>query len=40
MCYRYGCTKWACEVLLQQLHEQHDVPVRIFRCSMILAHPR
>ena len=35
---RYGCTKWACEVLLKQLHEQYQVPVQIFRCSMILAH--
>lgn len=35
---RYGCTKWAGEVLLKQLHEQYQVPVQIFRCSMILAH--
>ena len=37
---RYGATKWASEVQLQQLHERHGVPVSIFRCGMILAHRR
>ena len=37
---RYGATKWASEVQLQQLHERHGVPVSIFRCGMILAHSR
>ena len=35
---RYGCSKWACEVLLKQLHERWGVPVKIFRCGMILSH--
>ena len=39
MC-RYGATKWASEVQLQQLHERWGVPVSIFRCGMILAHSR
>ncbi|BDA50881.1 Carboxylic acid reductase [Coccomyxa sp. Obi] len=34
----YGCSKWACEVLLKQLHERFGVPVKIFRCGMILSH--
>ena len=37
---RYGATKWASEVQLQQLHERLGVPVSIFRCGMILAHSR
>ena len=37
---RYGCSKWASEVQLQQLHERWGVPVSIFRCGMILAHSR
>ena len=37
---RYGCSKWASEVQLQQLHERHGVPVSIFRCGMILAHSK
>ena len=37
---RYGCSKWASEVQLQQLHERYGVPVSIFRCGMILAHSR
>ena len=37
---RYGCTKWASEVQLQQLHERYGVPVSIFRCGMILAHSK
>ena len=37
---RYGATKWASEVQLQQLHERYGVPVSIFRCGMILAHSR
>ena len=37
---RYGCSKWASEVQLQQLHHQFGVPVTIYRCAMILAHPR
>lgn len=35
---RYGCSKWACEVLLKQLHERCGIPVKIFRCGMILSH--
>ena len=37
---RYGCTKWATEVQLQQLHREYGVPVSVFRCGMILAHSR
>ena len=37
---RYGCTKWATEVQLQQLHQEYGVPVSIFRCGMILAHSK
>ena len=40
VCCRYGCSKWATEVQLQQLHEQFGVPVSIFRCGMILAHSK
>ena len=37
---RYGCTKWATEVQLQQLHREYGVPVSVFRCGMILAHSK
>ena len=37
---RYGCSKWATEVQLQQLHREFGVPVSVFRCGMILAHSR
>ncbi len=37
---RYGCTKWATEVQLQQLHGEYGVPVSVFRCGMILAHSK
>lgn len=37
---RYGCSKWAVEVLLKQLHEKYGVPIKIFRCGMILSHTR
>ena len=37
---RYGCTKWATEVQLQQVHREFAVPVSVFRCGMILAHSR
>ncbi len=37
---RYGCSKWASEVQLQQLHERHGAPVSIFRCGMVLAHSK
>ena len=34
----YVSSKWAAEVLLRQAHEQFGLPVRVFRCGMILAH--
>lgn len=34
----YSTSKWACEVLLNQLHQACEVPVNVFRCSMILGH--
>ena len=34
----YGASKWACEVLLRELHDKLGVPTKIFRCSMIMAH--
>ena len=37
---RYGCSKWATEVQLQQLHREFGVPVSVFRCGMILAHSK
>ena len=37
---RYGASKWATEVQLQQLHKEFGVPVSVFRCGMILAHSR
>ncbi|BDA45159.1 Carboxylic acid reductase [Coccomyxa sp. Obi] len=36
----YGCSKWAVEVLLKELHEAHGIPVTMFRCGMILSHSR
>jgi fatty acid CoA ligase FadD9 len=36
----YVSSKWAAEVLLRQAHEQFALPVRVFRCGMILAHRR
>jgi fatty acid CoA ligase FadD9 len=39
-CSRYGCSKWACEVLLKEMHEIYGNPVKIFRCGMILSHTR
>lgn len=37
---RYGCSKWATEVQLQQLNKEFGVPVSVFRCGMILAHSK
>ena len=37
---RYGCSKWATEVQLQQLNSYFGVPVSVFRCGMILAHSK
>ena len=37
---RYGCSKWATEVQLQQLNSHFGVPVSVFRCGMILAHSK
>lgn len=37
---RYGASKWATEVQLQQLHKEFGVPVSVFRCGMILAHSK
>lgn len=34
----YASSKWACEVLLERLAEECGVPVKMFRCSLILAH--
>src|SRR5262249_39578930 len=34
----YATSKWACEVLLEDLHRRCGVPVSVFRCGMILAH--
>jgi len=34
----YGTSKWACEVVLETLSEQVGVPVKMFRCSLILGH--
>lgn len=35
----YVSTKWAGEILLEQLHERHGIPVSVFRCGMVLPHP-
>ena len=37
---RYGASKWATEVQLQQLNKEFGVPVSVFRCGMILAHSK
>lgn len=34
----YGASKWAGEVLLQQAAERWGLPVRVFRCGMLLPH--
>jgi fatty acid CoA ligase FadD9 len=34
----YGLTKWASEVLLREAHQRFDLPVTVYRSSMILAH--
>jgi len=34
----YGASKWAAEVLLRRAHDRYQLPVNIFRPSMILAH--
>jgi fatty acid CoA ligase FadD9 len=34
----YGTSKWACELLLQQLHAQLGVPVHSYRCGLVLGH--
>jgi fatty acid CoA ligase FadD9 len=36
----YATSKWACEVLLQELHKACGIPVNVFRCSMMLGHSR
>ena len=36
----YATSKWACEVLLEDLHGRFRTPVRVFRPSMILPHRR
>ena len=36
----YGLTKWASEVLLREAHQRFDLPVTVYRSSMILAHRR
>lgn len=36
----YGASKWASEVLLREAHDDHGVPVAVFRSDMVLAHPR
>ena len=34
----YGASKWAAEVLLRRAYDRYQLPVNIFRPSMILAH--
>lgn len=34
----YTTSKWASEVLLGELSDRFDVPVRILRCGLVLAH--
>ncbi|WP_429932741.1 SDR family oxidoreductase [Agrobacterium vitis] len=34
----YATSKWAGEVLLREANEKYDLPVTVFRSSMILAH--
>lgn len=36
----YGTSKWAAEVLLEQLAEVHGIPVNVVRSGMIMAHTR
>ena len=36
----YGTSKWAAEVLLEQLASQHGIPVNVVRSGMIMAHTR
>ena len=36
----YAASKWACEVLLREAHDDFGLPVNIFRPDMILAHSR
>ena len=33
---RFGCSKWAGEVLLRQMHVDFNIPASIFRCGMLL----
>ena len=37
---RFGCSKWAGEVLLRQMHDDFNIPASIFRCGMLLPHSR
>ncbi|KAJ4290808.1 hypothetical protein N0V90_010003 [Kalmusia sp. IMI 367209] len=34
--FGYGCSKWACERILEQVHEKFDLPVYIYRPSTII----
>jgi thioester reductase-like protein len=34
--FGYGCSKWACERILEQVHEKWDLPVYIYRPSTII----
>lgn len=36
----FGCSKWAGEVLLRQMHDDFNIPASIFRCGMLLPHSR
>lgn len=36
----YATSKWACEILLEQLASHHQVPVNIVRSSMVMPHTR
>jgi fatty acid CoA ligase FadD9 len=36
----YATSKWACEVLVKDLHDRFRTPVRVFRPGMILPHRR
>lgn len=33
----YANSKWAAEVLLREAHDHYELPVRVFRCDMIMA---
>jgi fatty acid CoA ligase FadD9 len=35
----YATSKWAGEVLLREAHDLCGLPVRVFRCSMLMAEP-